>query len=651
MRINNCIYIAAFCSFVRSSEFFHIFLCTLFFVRIFLEDDVSCACRSHNSDFSGRPSEYLVSALFTGAHSNVGAAVCFTENHGDLRNGSFAVSEQHLSAVTNYAGIFLLFAGQEAWYVDDVKNRNVEAVAETNETSCFIRCVVVKAACHECRLVSNDTNSLSVHTSEAGDDVLCEFLSYIVVFAVIYNGFNNIVHVIRSIGAFRHNGVESRIGSCGIITGFNDRSIFHVVGRQEGEQVTNLFNAVFVVFSCELSYTGSTVVGHCAAECFSCNLFTCYGFNNSRAGQEHLGCFLNHVNEVGQSRGVYSAACRWSHDCGNLRNNAGCNGVAPENLAVAGEGIDSFLNTSSAGIVQAYARCTDFQSQFIYVNDFSCMHFTKGAAFNGEVLSECKYKSSINSAVACYYTFTREIFLFLAEVVAAGFYKGINFYESAFIKQKSKSFTSSQFAFCMLFFNTFFATHSLYMSEVFMEKFNSFFNSCHSYTSKNFRVPRRGDELSGLTAHMPSFKLFLEGWAAGAFCQFKQKASCLWMQECNMTAACTNTELLVDERNFFSLQISQSSFDVIYTESNMLEAVLAAISFFNETSNRAVRSGGTQEFEFASFGLSGRFEEACGYMLFFNGFIRQRRFKSENVFHLLFNLCKIFNSYANMIDS
>ncbi len=118
-----------------------------------------------------------------------------------------------------------------------------------------------------------------------------------------------------------------------------------------------------------------------------------------------------------------------------------------------------------------------------------------------------------------------------------------------------------------------------------------------------------------------------------------------------MTAACTNAELLVDERNFFSLQISQSSFDIIYTKSNMLETVLAVVCFFNETSNRAVRSGGTQEFEFASFGLSGWFEEACGYMLFFNGFIRQRRFKSENVFHLLFNLCEIFNSYANMIDS
>ena len=492
--IDYCIYIATFCSFVRSSEFLDIFLCAFFFVRVFLEDDVSCACRSHNCDFSGWPSEYLVSALFTGAHSDVGAAVSFTQNHGDLRNCSFAVCEQHLSAVTNYASIFLLFARQEARNVDNVQNRNVEAVAETNEASCFIGCVVVKAACHECWLVSNDTNSLSVHTSEAGDDVLCEFLSYIVVFAIINNGFQYIIHIVRCIGAFRHNGVQSWISSGRIVSGFYDRSVFHVVAREEAEQVTNLFNAVFVVFSCELSYAGCTVMGHSAAESFSGDLFAGDGFNDSRAGQEHLGCFLNHVNEVGQSWGVYSAACRWSHDSRNLRNNAGCNGVAPEDLAVARECIDSFLNTSSAGIVQAYARCTDFESQFIYVNDLCSVHFTKGAAFNGEVLSECKYQSSINSAVTCYNAFAREIFLFLAEVVAAGFYEGIDFNESAFIKQKSESFTSSQFAFCMLFFNMFFATHSLNMSEFLMEKFNSFFNSCHSYTSKNIRVPRKGDD-------------------------------------------------------------------------------------------------------------------------------------------------------------
>ena len=407
--------------------------------------------------------------------------------------------------MTNYAGIFLLFAWQEAWYIDNVYNRDVEAVAETDETSGFIGCIVVKAACHECWLVCNDTNGLSVETCEAGNDILSEFFSYIVVFTVIYNGFDNVIHVVWSVGVFWHDGIESRIGSGRIITGFNDRSIFHVVARQEGEQVTNLFNAVFVVVASELSYTGSTVVGHSAAECFSGDLFAGNGFNNCRAGQEHLGCFLDHVNEVGQSWGVYSAACRWSHDSRDLRNNAGCNGVAPEDLAVARECIDSFLNTSSAGIVQAYARSTDFESQFIYVNDLSSVHFAKGAAFNGEVLCECEYESAVNGTVTGNNAFAREIFLFLTEVVAAGFYKGIDFYESAFIKQKSQSFTSSQFAFCMLFFNFLFSTHSLYVCEVIVKKFNSFCNSCHSYTSKNFRDPREGDALPRWARHLPSF--------------------------------------------------------------------------------------------------------------------------------------------------
>lgn len=118
-----------------------------------------------------------------------------------------------------------------------------------------------------------------------------------------------------------------------------------------------------------------------------------------------------------------------------------------------------------------------------------------------------------------------------------------------------------------------------------------------------------------------------------------------------MTATCTDTEFLVDERYFFSLQISECSFDVINTKSNMLEAVFAVVSFFDETSNRAVRSGGTQEFEFASFGLSGWFEEAGCYMLFFNGFIWKGWFHSKNVFHLLFNLFQIFYSNTNMVDS
>ena len=224
---------------------------------------------------------------------------------------------------------------------------------------------------------------------------------------------------------------------------------------------------------------------HSSAKSFSGNFFAGDRFNYSRSCKEHLGCTFNHVDEVGQCRGVYSAACRWSHDSGNLRNNAGCNGIAPEDFAVAGKCVYCFLDTSSAGVVQAYARSTYLESQFVYVNDFSCMHFAQGSAFYCEVLCKCKYESAVNSTITCNNTFARKIFLFLAEVVATGFNERVDFYERAFIKEKSKSFTSSQLAFFVLFCNTFFTTHSLNVSEVLMEKFNSFCNSCHSYTSKN----------------------------------------------------------------------------------------------------------------------------------------------------------------------
>ena len=119
------------------------------------------------------------------------------------------------------------------------------------------------------------------------------------------------------------------------------------------------------------------------------------------------------------------------------------------------------------------------------MNDFRSVHFTKGAAFYRKVLGKCKYKSSVYSTITGNNTFAGEIFLLLTEVVATGFNECVDFHERTFIKEKSNSFTGSQLAFSVLACNTFFSTHSLYMCEVIVKKFNSFCNSCHSYTSKN----------------------------------------------------------------------------------------------------------------------------------------------------------------------
>ena len=192
-------------------------------------------------------------------------------------------------------------------------------------------------------------------------------------------------------------------------------------------------------------------MGHRATQLFLGYFFTGNGFNYQRAGDEHLGGFFYHVDEVGQSRAVNSAACGRSHDSRNLGDNTGRNGVVEEQFAIAAQSVDSFLNTSSAGVVQANARSTHLQGQLLNFGNLVGMHFTQGTAFNGEVL--CKYinQTSINSAVTSGYAFTRQIFLLLAEVVATMANKAIQFYKGTFIQQSCNSFPSGHFSFFMLF--------------------------------------------------------------------------------------------------------------------------------------------------------------------------------------------------------
>ena len=135
--------------------------------------------------------------------------------------------------MTDDSAVFLYGAGQEARYVYQVQDRNVECVAEANEAGGFIGCVDIQAACHNFRLVSNDTYGLAVHTCEAGDDVLCPVFLVFIEFTIINDGFDYIVHIICCIAVVRADAVQGFFRTVRIIAGINDRSGFHVVGRQE----------------------------------------------------------------------------------------------------------------------------------------------------------------------------------------------------------------------------------------------------------------------------------------------------------------------------------------------------------------------------------------------------------------------------------
>ena len=69
------------------------------------------------------------------------------------------------------AAVFLSRPRQEARYIDEGDDRDIEAVAEADETSRLVRCVDIQTASKEFRLVGDDTDGLAVKAGEAGDDI------------------------------------------------------------------------------------------------------------------------------------------------------------------------------------------------------------------------------------------------------------------------------------------------------------------------------------------------------------------------------------------------------------------------------------------------------------------------------------------------
>ena len=105
--------------------------------------------------------------------------------------------------MTNDTAPFLICARQETRNVNEVNDWNIESITETDETGRFVRCIDVQATSHYFWLVSNDTNGLTIKTSEASDDVCSIEWLYFIVFAIIYSFSDNIFHVVRHVTVIR----------------------------------------------------------------------------------------------------------------------------------------------------------------------------------------------------------------------------------------------------------------------------------------------------------------------------------------------------------------------------------------------------------------------------------------------------------------
>ena len=219
---------------------------------------------------------------------------------------------------------------------------------------------------------------------------------------------------------------------------------------------------------------------HRAAKLFSRDFLAGNGLNNRRAGDEHLAGVLNHVNKVGDRRGINRTASARPHDRRDLRHNTRSRRIPEEDTAVTGESVNRFLDTGSAGIVQANARRAHAHGQILYLPDLVRVLLTKGAALYRKVLRERIDKTAVNRAVTTDDAFARQLFLLLAEVRAAMMNQRVQLDKRTFVKEDVESLASSHFAFLMLLFDALLSSAETDVFELFFHQFNFFLNSSHA---------------------------------------------------------------------------------------------------------------------------------------------------------------------------
>ena len=93
-----------------------------------------------------------------------------------------------------------------------------------------------------------------------------------------------------------------------------------------------------------------------AAQILGTDLLVGDRLDHIRPGDEHVGGFLHHEDEIGDGRAVDRAAGAGSHDAGDLGNDPAGHDVAVKDLAVGGQGVDAFLDAGAARVVQADDR-------------------------------------------------------------------------------------------------------------------------------------------------------------------------------------------------------------------------------------------------------------------------------------------------------
>src|SRR5436305_374413 len=153
------------------------------------------------------------------------------------------------------------------------------------------------------------------------------------------------------------NNVEQRlVTSIARVGRRSTRRIGEIVRRNEAEQVANPLKALRLRVKGEVCYArlGRMSVG--TPQILHRHVFVGHGLNDVGSRHEHVRCAAHHIREVGDRRRINGAAGAGAEHRRDPRNYTGSKRIAKEDLRVAAERDDSFLDTRATRVVETDDR-------------------------------------------------------------------------------------------------------------------------------------------------------------------------------------------------------------------------------------------------------------------------------------------------------
>ncbi len=276
--------------------------------------------------------------------------------------------------------------------------------------------------------------------------------------AVVHNGADDAIHVVGLVGIVRDDGVEAVLQAVHRVRRLLERRGFQVVLGDIAQELLDGGDGFLLVGCGKMRHAALGGMHGSAAQLFLVHHLAGDALHHGGAGQEHVGGVFHHEGEVREGGGIHRTAGAGTHDAADLRHHAGREDVALENLSIAGQGIDAFLDTCTAGIVEADARGAVAQGHVLYLADFLAHGLGQGTAAHREVLGKNVNQAAVDGAAAGNHAVAVRMALVHSEVGAAVLYKHVKFFKAAFVQQQGQAFPGRHFSFGVLGLDAFFTT-------------------------------------------------------------------------------------------------------------------------------------------------------------------------------------------------